>query len=95
MTIEPTPELLSMARRLVWFMPPEEALKQPYVFLAQVMTLGGVDDVLTVRHQLGTSVFAEVLDSAPAGVFDPRSWSYWNLMCDRWPPPPLPERHLP
>jgi hypothetical protein len=34
------------------------------------------------------------LDHAPAGVFDPRSWSYWNLILGRYPAPPLPERKL-
>jgi hypothetical protein len=27
-----------------------------------------------------------VLDDPPAGVFDPRSWAYWNLMFDREAP---------
>lgn len=34
----------------------------------------------------------ETLDHAPAGVFDPRSWAYWNLKCGRVPAPALPVR---
>jgi hypothetical protein len=28
----------------------------------------------------------------PAGIFDPRSWAYWNLVCSRRPEPPMPVR---
>lgn len=44
---------------------------------------------------LGDEDLREALDRAPPGIFDPRSWSYWHLVLDRWPPPPLPERKLP
>ncbi|MGE5441951.1 MAG: hypothetical protein ACM3Q0_02685 [Bacteroidota bacterium] len=44
---------------------------------------------------LGDDDLREALDRAPAGIFDPRSWSYWHLVLDRWPPPPLRERMLP
>lgn len=40
----------------------------------------------------GTEEFREVLENAPAGVFDARSWAYWNLKCDRSPYPHLPTR---
>jgi len=93
-TIPPSAELLAVARRLCWSTTPEQALAEPYVFLAHVMTLGTTEDVLTVRRALGQEAFREALEHAPAGVFDPRSWSYWNLVCDRWPAPPLPERNL-
>lgn len=94
MTIAPSPELLAVARRLCWSTPPEEALAEPYLFLAHVMTYGTTEDVLTVRRALGLEAFREALEHAPAGIFDPRSWSYWNLICGRWPAPPLPERAL-
>ena len=35
-----TPELLRVARRVVWFKPPEDTLAHPIHFLAQVMTYG-------------------------------------------------------
>ena len=37
----------------------------------------------------------EALAQAPPGVFDARSWSYWHLMLDPSPAPPLPQRKLP
>jgi len=41
---------------------------------------------------VGKDEFREVLDKAPPGVFDVRSWAYWNLKCGRQPTPPLPTR---
>lgn len=87
-----TPELLTVARRVVWFKEPEEALAEPVHFLAHVMTFGTVEDLKALRGVVGQEEFREVLDHAPPGVFDPRSWAYWNLKCGRRPTPPLPIR---
>ena len=39
-----TPELLNVARRVVWFKEPEAALADPVHFLAHVMTYGTVEE---------------------------------------------------
>lgn len=44
-----TPEMLHIARRMVWFQKPEEALKHPYTFMAHVMTYGTVEDIIVVK----------------------------------------------
>jgi hypothetical protein len=87
-----TPELLKVARRIIWFKEPEEALADPVHFLAHVMTYGTIEDLKALGAVIGTAELCEVLDHAPAGVFDPRSWAYWNLKCGRRPTPPLPTR---
>jgi hypothetical protein len=87
-----TPELLTVARRVVWFKEPAEALSDPVALLAHVMTYGTVEDLAAVRTVVGKDEFREVLDHAPPGIFDRRSWAYWNLICGRRPPPPLPTR---
>ena len=87
-----TPELLQVARRVVWFKSPEAALADPIHFLAHVMTYGTADDLAAVSGVIGRDDLCEVLDHAPPGVFDPRSWVYWNLICGRRPTPPLPTR---
>ncbi|MGD0465112.1 MAG: hypothetical protein ABSA84_00200 [Gammaproteobacteria bacterium] len=38
--------------------------------------------------------FAEALENAPPVVMDPRSWAYWNVVCDKLPIPPMPKRFL-
>jgi hypothetical protein len=87
-----TSELLNVARRVVWFKEPEEALAEPLLFLAHVMTYGTREDLGALRGVVGPSDFAEVLENAPPGIFDARSWAYWHLVCDRGPAPPLPVR---
>lgn len=87
-----TPELLKVARRVVWFKEPSETLAEPMLFLAHVMTYGTVDDLAALDGIVGTDQYREALEHAPPGIFDERSWAYWNLRCGRWPAPPLPVR---
>jgi hypothetical protein len=90
-----TPELLRVARRVIWFEEPEEALADPVQFLAHVMVFGGIEDLKALRGIVGKEEYREVLAHAPPGIFDARSWTYWNLVCGRQPTPPLPSRSLP
>ena len=90
-----TPELLAVARRVIWFEEPEQALAEPMQFLAHVMVFGGVEDLKALRGIVGRDEYREVLEHAPPGIFDARSWAYWNLVCGRQPTPPLPMRKLP
>jgi hypothetical protein len=87
-----TPEILNVARRVVWFRKPEEELADPVHFLAHVMTYGTIEDLITIQAIVGKDEFCEVLEKAPPGIFDARSWAYWNLKCGRQPAPPLPTR---
>lgn len=87
-----TPELLAVAARVVWFKKPTEALAEPAHFLAHVMTYGTLEDLGALQGVIGPAELCEVLDHAPPGVFDERSWAYWNLKCGRTPAPPLPVR---
>lgn len=87
-----TPELLNVARRVVWFKEPKAALADPIHFLACVMTYGTAEDLKALTGLMGKHEFCEVLDNAPPGIFDRRSWAYWNLKCGRSPAPPLPAR---
>jgi hypothetical protein len=87
-----TPELLAVAERVVWFKPPAETLADPIHFLAHVMTYGTVEDLRALQGVIGAEEYLEVLEHAPPGVFDPRSWAYWNLKFGRVPAPPLPVR---
>ena len=94
LNIEKTPEMLAVARRVMWSSPPAESLDEPVLFLAHVMTYGLLEDVVAVRKMLGVEAFRKCLEAAPPGIFDARSWHYWNLLYDRWPCPPMPTRDL-
>jgi hypothetical protein len=91
----PTPGLLAVARRVVWFQEPEETLADPVQFLAHVMTYGTIQDLAALEGIIGPEEFAQALAEAPPGVFDARSWAYWHLRYGRQPAPPLPMRTLP
>ena len=91
-TLPETPELLAIAERVVWFKPPRETISDPVHFLAHVMTYGTIEDLRTVNSFAGPDEFREALENAPPGVFDRRSWAYWNLKCGRSPALPLPAR---
>ncbi len=93
--LQPTPELLEVAGRVVWFKTPQEALNDPIHFLAYAMKLGTADDLVALdKAGINLTHFSEVLDNAPAGLFDERSWAYWNLRCGRNPVPLLPIRNF-
>jgi hypothetical protein len=89
-----TPKLLQVARRVVWCKAPDVALADPIHFLAHVMTYGTAGDLAAVLRVVRRDELCEVLNHAPPGIFDPRSWAYWNLICGRRPKPPLPTRHF-
>ena len=93
--LQATPALLRVAQRVMWFERPERALADPVQFLAHVMVFGGVEDLQALRAIVGKNEYWEVLQHAPPGIFDARSWAYWNLVCGRQPTPPLPTRALP
>lgn len=87
--LAPTDELLSLARRVVWFKEPSAALGDIRHFVAHALTFGTTEDVQVLRRHLTDDQLRVALQQAPAGVFDARSWAYWNLMLD------LPDGALP
>lgn len=89
-----TAEIESIARRVVWFEEPRQAISITPRFLAYVMTYGTINDVAVIGNYLSENELRQALDSAPAGIFDERSWAYWNVKLGRYPVPPMPERQL-
>jgi hypothetical protein len=89
------PEALQMvAKRVVWFKTPEAALQDTRLFLAHVMTYGTLTDITTTLQYFPESDFEAVLDDPPPGIFDRRSWTYWNVRYHREPVPALPKRNF-
>jgi hypothetical protein len=89
------PDLCAIAQRVIWFESAQDALHQPKRFLAYLMTFGTVEEILTARKYFSHQDFEVVLTDPPAGIFDIRSWSYWNGVHNRFPVPPLPQRTIP
>jgi len=90
-----TPEIEAIARRVVWFETPSQAIADPIRFVAYAMTYGDDADMRAIRQHLSDAELREAMERAPAGIFDPRSWAYWNLKLGRYPTPPMPDRVLP
>jgi hypothetical protein len=87
-----TPLTLDLARRIIWFEPPDLALAEPIRFMAYAMTYARHEDMRVIRRYLSDDDIREALDRAPPGIIDPRSWAYWNSKMGRYPSPPLPVR---
>jgi hypothetical protein len=82
----------AIARRVVWFEPPAEALEEPIRFMAYAMRHATHDDMKELRRYVTDEDFLEALDKAPPGIIDARSWAYWNSVMGRYPAPPMPKR---
>ena len=89
------PELLNMARRVVWFKAPEEALQDTVLFVNHVMIWGNPEDVATMRRHFDDDQLRRALRDAYPGIFDARSWAYWHCVLGMASVPPLPVRRLP
>ena len=87
-------ELTNVAHEVVWFLPPEQALSDPDFFLAHLMTYGTIEEIAVSRNFFTHEQFVHALENAPPGVFDARSWTYWNTVLGRLPVPPMPRRRF-
>ena len=83
-------ETQAIARRVVWFEEPREALEDPIRFMAYAMKGATREDMKALRRYISDGDFREALDKAPPGTIDPRSWAYWNSVMGRYPAPPMP-----
>src|SRR5260221_5400633 len=90
-----TAKMVDVARRIVWFEPPEQPLADPIRFMAYAMTYAHYDDMRLIRRYVSDDEIREALDRAPAGIMDSRSWAYWNSKIGRYPAPPPPVRRFP
>ena len=88
-------DLETVAKRVIWFKAPGDALRDVKLFLAHVMTYGTLSDITTTLHYFSEDDLEAVLNDPPPGVFDRRSWIYWNVRYHRDPIPALPKRKLP
>jgi hypothetical protein len=88
------PAIEELARRLVWFEEPAEAVADPVRFIAYAFARATLEDMQLLRRLLTDDDLREALDRAPPGIIDPRSWAYWNSKLGRYPPPPLPVRRF-
>ncbi len=89
------PRAEAMARKYVWWQPPARTLADRHLLLAQMMTLGTVDDIRWLIDRVSEDDLRGVLRDPPVGVFNGRSWRFWHLRLGCLPVPELPRRPMP
>lgn len=88
-------DILDVARRVVWYLPPDKAISNKRLFLSHVMTYGTLEDVLTTQRHFTKDDFRDAMQHGPTGVFDVRSWAYWSLSLFGAANTILPTRRIP
>ena len=71
-------ELIRVARKVVWYDTPEQALADLPTLLAHVMVYGSPADVAMVEQFVPEEEFKRVLENAPAGLFTTELWCSWH-----------------
>ncbi|MCW5980067.1 MAG: hypothetical protein KIT09_18435 [Bryobacteraceae bacterium] len=95
------PELLRVARKVVWYDAPERTLSDLPTFLAHLMVYGSPLDVAATERHVPTEEFQRVLENAPPGIFTEEARTRPKFLRTRWhrrfglPVPPLPRRRFP
>lgn len=89
-----SPELLAVARRMVWFKPPAATLADDVFFLNYLMVYGTVEDLMVARQRYDDDDFRQALRAALPGIFDARSWAYWHVRLGLGAAPSRPVREF-
>ena len=85
----------TFARKYLWWMSPEEALRDQGRLVAQVMNLGTFEDVRYLEDRLGEDCLADIVRTARPGYFQEKPWNYWHHrlgIARHGAVPPLPQR---
>ncbi len=54
-------------------------------FGERLLSFGTHEEVMIFRKYVFDNEWEEAIDHAPPGIFEPRSWAYWNLKMGRYP----------
>ena len=92
--IPQTLEIKEIVRRVIWFEPPEQSMKDPIRLIAYAMRYARYEDMKVLRRYIPDSDFIYALDNIPPGIVDKRSWAYWNAIFNRYPAPAMPVRNF-
>ena len=85
------------ASKYVWWKTADDACRFSGRIIAQVMELGDYDDVLILIEEFPKSELIQILSTAEAGLFSPKSWSFWHYklgLSEVGAVPPLPVRKV-
>ncbi len=71
---------LDSARRLVWWMTPDEALKQPIRLVTQIMDIGTLSDLRLLQEEFTDKELENILRHASSGVLSGRALRFWQVV---------------
>lgn len=84
-------------RAVIWFEPPEEAIRHTSRLLCYAMQYTSEPSFGVLRKHFGDEAFREALRKAPPGILDQKSWGFFHVYFRPYgtePTPPLPVRRL-
>ena len=90
-------DLSRAIRSVIWFEPPEEAIRYPSRLLCYAMQFTSEPSFSVLRHHFGDDAFREALRSAPPGIMDKKSWGFFHDYFRPYgdqPTPATPKRQL-
>jgi len=85
--------LNQVAERILWWEPPDIAIKNKKRLIFQVLEYGNLVDVQSLFHFIGKKDIIAALDHPLPGIMTEKSWRFWQIYFDR-PIKPLPKRDL-
>jgi len=68
------------ARRLIWWMSPEESLNNPLRLVTQMMDIGTLHDLRLLQKEFTDGELIKILHNASPGVISGRSLRFWQVV---------------
>jgi len=68
------------ARRLVWWMTPDEALSLPLRLVTQIMDTGTMADLRLLQEEFTDTELRDIFRHASPGVLSERSQRFWQVV---------------
>lgn len=91
--------ILTLARRYIWWQPPEESAQNPDRVPVQVMDIGTLEDCKKILADAGADHLKRILQNARPGQLRPKAWNFWHIVLDLAATPAaipmLPTRRMP
>ncbi len=68
------------ARRLIWWMTPDQALRQSLRLVVQIMDIGSLADMRLLQQEFTDTELIVFLQHAPPGILSVRSLRFWQVV---------------
>lgn len=80
LTLKQKDRFRDSAHRLVWWMNPDESLKNPLRLVTQMMNIGTLQDFKLLQDEFTDAELIEILQHASPGVLSERSLRFWQVV---------------